>query len=264
MGIPALAERARTLAARSDAATLVATTPQSRLVPILHRVYQDGSLLLLLPEKPRSPTLAEMAPGGEVSTMVEVTDTAPVALREPVRGLLWITGWLRMLTRDQARNAALKWAEHCLDPRLLDVGHTASLLWLRPAFAVFSDLEGSGWLTPADLAEAGPDPFCHLERSWLQHLDQAHPDVLRTLASRLVGPSQLGEAQVRPLGVDRLGLRLRIEVCNHAHDVRLAFHQPATTPVQLAIELQRLVSYSAVTQKPARSCGCHRLNQARG
>lgn len=181
--------------------------------------------------------------------MVEVTDTAPVALREPVRGLLWITGWIRMLTPNQAQNAVMRWAEHRPDPHLLDVGHTASLLWLRPAFAVFSDLEGSGWLTPADLAEAEPDPFCHFECSWLQHLDQAHPDVLRTLASRILAPSHLGKAQVRPLGVDRLGLRLRIEVCHHAHDVRLAFHQPATTPVQLAIELQRLVGYSAVTQK---------------
>ncbi|MGH3940430.1 MAG: hypothetical protein ACRDTG_17695 [Pseudonocardiaceae bacterium] len=90
--------------------------------------------------------------------------------------------------------SALKWAEHCPDPRLLDVGHTASLLWLRPAFAVFSDLEGSGWLTPADLAGAEPDPFCHLERSWLQHLDQTHPDVLRTLASRIFAPLRLGES----------------------------------------------------------------------
>ncbi|MGQ0779184.1 MAG: DUF2470 domain-containing protein [Pseudonocardiales bacterium] len=245
LAIPALAERARTLAARGGAAALVANTPRGRLVPTMHRVYEDGSLLLLLPEESGSPALAELAPGGEVSTMVEVTDTAPVALRQPVRGLLWITGWLRKLAWKQARNAATKWAEHRPDPRLLDVGHTASLLWLRPAFAVFSDLEGSGWLTPADLAEAEPDPFCHLERSWLQHLDQAHPDVLRALASRILAPSHLGKAQVRPLGFDRLGLRLRIEVCHHAHDVRLAFHQQATTPAQLAIELQRLVSCSA-------------------
>jgi len=98
--------------------------------------------------------------------------------------------------------------------------------------------------------------FCHLERSWLPHLDQAHPDVLRTLASRILAPLQLGDAQVRPLSVDRLGLRLRIEVRNHAHDVRLAFHQQATTPAQLAIELQRLVSADHVplnrSERPGR------------
>ncbi|MGH3915234.1 MAG: DUF2470 domain-containing protein [Pseudonocardiaceae bacterium] len=241
LAMPALAERARTLTARGSAAILMAT-PRGRLVPILHHVYEDGSLLLLLPEEPSSPALAELAPGGEVSAMVEIIDTAPVALRAPVRGLLWSTGWLRALAQDRARHAAARWAERRPDPRLLDVGHTASLLWLRPAFGVFSDLEGSGWLTTADLATAKPDPLCHIEHSWLQHLDQDHPNILRTLASRILMPLQLANSQVRPLGIDQFGLRLRIEGNNHAHNVRLAFHQLATTPIQLAIELQRLVS----------------------
>ncbi len=40
--------------------------------------------------------------------MIELTDTAPVALRRPIRGLLWITGWLRALDPEPARRVALE------------------------------------------------------------------------------------------------------------------------------------------------------------
>jgi hypothetical protein len=62
--------------------------------------------------------------------MLELSDVALVTMREPVRGLLWITGWLRALSRNQARRASARWAEQRPDSRLLDVGHTANLLWL--------------------------------------------------------------------------------------------------------------------------------------
>lgn len=247
--VPALAERARTLATRGRTATVMAAGITGRVMPALHQVQRDDSALLLLARDHDLPTLVDLAPGGEVSAMVELTDIAPVALREPVRGLLWITGWLRVLAPDQGRKLATCWAECRPDPRLLDVGHTASLLWLDPVFVVFSDAEGSGWLTPAALASAEPDPLCRLECAWLRHLEQYHPEVLRRAARYLGAGQQQWDAQVRPLGIDRLGLRLRIEGRNQARDVRLAFPQPATTPVQLARELYGLLGCPALAQK---------------
>src|SRR5215469_9124042 len=91
--IPALAERARTLAARSHTATVMAAGITGRPMPMLHHVEDDSSVLLLLAEDHDLPALVDFAPDGEVSAMVELTDIAPVALREPVRGMLWITGW---------------------------------------------------------------------------------------------------------------------------------------------------------------------------
>ncbi|MGB8961535.1 MAG: DUF2470 domain-containing protein [Pseudonocardiaceae bacterium] len=204
-------------------------------------MQHDGTTVVMLPSDHPLATQAELRPGGGLSAMIELTDTAPVALRRPIRGLLWITGWLRALRPEPARRVALELVSQRCDERLLDVGHGAQLVWLQPVFAVLADAEGIAWLTPADLAAAEPDPFCHLERDWLRHLDQGRPELLHALGRHIPATPYEGHARVRPLSVDRLGLRLRIENGEQTHDFRLAFHRPATTPAQLAIELHRLV-----------------------
>ena len=107
--------------------------------------------------------------------------------------------------------------------RLLELGHGATLVRLDPGSAVLSDAEGSAALAPVDLAAARPDPFCRVEEHWLAHLEEAHPEVFVALARHL--PAALRDcrsARVRPLGVDRCGLRLRVETPQRDHDVRLA------------------------------------------
>lgn len=244
--MPPPAERARTLTTRGETAAVLAAGTSDRSEPTVHHVYQDGSTVVLLPDNHPLLAMLELAPRGEVSAMIELTDTAPVALRRPVRGLLWITGWLRALDPQQARQAAVEVVAHRYDERLLDLGYGSRLLCLHPVFAVLSDAEGTAWLTPADLAAAEPDPLRHLEQDWLRHLDQTHPDMLHALAKHVFAVPHGGQAHVRPLGVDRLGLRLRIEDGEGTHDVRLAFQRPATTPVQLATELHRLAGCPAV------------------
>jgi hypothetical protein len=57
-------------------------------------------------------------------------------------------------------------------------------------------------------------------------------------------PPELGRcrgARIRPLGVDRYGLRLRVETPQRDHDVRLAFPNGASTPEELREQLNRLV-----------------------
>ena len=245
--VPPPAERARTLTARGGTAAILAAATSDRSEPMLHHVYQDGSAVLQLPDNHSLLTMLELAPQGELSVMIELTDTAPVALRRPVRGLLWITGWLRALEPQQARQAAVEMLAQRCDERLLDLGYGSRLLYLRPVFTVLSDAEGTAWLTPADLAATEPDPLHHLEQEWLRHLDQAHPAVLYALARNVFAVPRGGQARVRPLGVDRLGLRLRIEDGEETHDLRLAFRRPATTPVQLATELHLLAGCPAST-----------------
>jgi hypothetical protein len=245
--VPPPAERARTLTTRDATAAVLAAGTSDRSEPALHHVYQDGSAVVLLPDNHPLLAMLELKPRGDVSAMIELTDTAPVALRRPVRGLLWITGWLRALDPQQARQAAVEVVAHRCDERLLDLGYGSRLLCLHPVFAVLSDTEGTAWLTPADLAAAEPDPLRHLEQDWLRHLDQTHPDVLHALAKPVFAVPYGGKAHVRPLGVDRLGLRLRIEDGEETHDVRLAFQRPATTPVQLATELHRLTGCPTLT-----------------
>jgi hypothetical protein len=239
---PTDAERARSVAVRGGHAALVGTGAPEPVVPLVHHLHADGSAVLLLADD--SPVLARIreAEDGELPVMLEVTDRAPVDLREPVRALLWITGRLHEPDAGSARRAALQVADMVPHPGLLDLGHGATLVRLSPGSAVLADAEGSAVLAPVDLAAARPDPFCRLEDHWLSHLEEAHPDVFDALARHLPPPLRATRgARVRPLGVDRCGLRLRVETPQGDHDVRLAWQHDVTTVEELRTQLGLLV-----------------------
>ncbi|MHA6791983.1 DUF2470 domain-containing protein [Pseudonocardia bannensis] len=239
---PTDAERARSVATRGGTAALVGTGSPRPVVPLVHHLLADGSAVLLLDDD--APVLEQLrtSESGELPVMLELTDHAPVDLREPVRGLLWITGWLRVPDAGSARRTALQVADVRPHPRLLDLGHGATLARLDPGSAVLADAEGTASLAPIDLAAARPDPFCRMEHRWLSHLEEAHPDVFTALARHL--PPTLRAtpgARVRPLGIDRFGLRLRVETPTGDHDVRLAWPSEATTVPELRTQLGLLV-----------------------
>jgi hypothetical protein len=237
--VPPPAERAKTLAARPGIATLTCRDSTDRIAPPLHHVHPDGSVTMLLPREHPVVATTSQAPRPGSGAMLEIRDYAPVPLREPVRGLLWITGWVTVLTGEQAHRSALDVAQQQPDPRLLDAGHSASVLRLTPASIVISDGEGTESLAPAEFSSAAPDPFHSNERDWLQHLQHAHPNFIGMLGRHL--PNRLRIGIVRPLGLDRLGLRLRVEAKEDDHDVRLAYARPVTTPTELSVELRRLI-----------------------
>jgi Domain of unknown function (DUF2470) len=227
-------ERARTIAALGPA-TLLLSNGADKTTPLLHHVHADGTVTALLADEHELVAAAEGAP----AAMAEIVDLAPVPLREPVRGLLWITGWLRAVPAAQARDIALRVAESRADPRLLDLGHGATMLRLEPASVVLADAEGTNPVGLEDFAAAAPDPFCAQEAGWLRHLELSHTDVVGLLARHL--PESLRGGHIRPLGLDRYGLRLRVEALDADHDVRLAFSRPIGTSTELAAELRRLV-----------------------
>jgi Protein of unknown function (DUF2470) len=256
--VPTHAERGRAIALRGGQAALVGTavssdaSPPSR--PLVHHVWADGSAALLLPDA--DPLLRHVGDDG-CAVMLEIADPAPVALREPVRALLWITGVLAHPA--DARRLAAAVADVRPDPALLDLGHGATLVRLQPGSVVVSDGDGTAALRPAVLAAARPDPFCLTESRWLAHLEEVHPEVLGALARWL--PPALRDGRVRPLGADRFGLRLRVENGRdddvHTgdrgdsggggedrgggdHDVRLAWEREARTPGDLRAGLAAL------------------------
>jgi hypothetical protein len=248
---PTAAERARTIAARGGRAAVLpgadeASVSASRTVPLLHHVHANGVATLLFRDNDPLVALAVQAPRGELTGMLELADTAPVPLREPVRGLLWITGWLRVLEGEQARSAVLEVSEAKPDPRLLDAGHGATVLRLTPASMVVADAEGTSSVRPSEFGEAEPDPFCLQEDQWLRHLELSHRDVVELLSRHL--PENLRGGHVRPLGLDRLGLRLRVEAVEGDHDVRIAFAHPVTTAKELSGELRRLMGCPFLTE----------------
>ncbi|GHH48945.1 DUF2470 domain-containing protein [Lentzea cavernae] len=243
---PHAAERARTIAARHGSAALL---PQSgsRTSPLLHHVHPCGTTILLLADE--HPLVGQLwqAPRTEVTAMLEIADQAPVALREPVRGLLWLTGWVSALDGEEAREEVLAVADVRPDHRLLDAGHGATVLRLTPASMVIADAEGTSSIRPEQFASAAPDPFHGNEDHWLRHLEAAHRDVVGQLARHL--PEELQSGHVRPLGLDRFGLRLRVEAECDDHDVRIAFSKPVSTPQELAAELRRLMGCPFLSQR---------------
>uniref|UniRef100_UPI002454139B DUF2470 domain-containing protein n=1 Tax=Nocardia cyriacigeorgica TaxID=135487 RepID=UPI002454139B len=157
--------------------------------------------------------------------VLELTDHAPLPLREPVRALVWLRGWVRAVPTQAQRALATEVAKENPDPGLLDVGHTATLLRLVINSAVVADSTGAESVCVEELRLARPDPFCSMESAWLQHMDADHADVVAQLARHL--PPRLQRGNVHPLAIDRYGLTLRVEGEDGDHDVRLPFASPA-------------------------------------
>lgn len=238
---PTPVERARSVLDRGGPATiaLTAVNADAMLLPdaVCH-AHADGQVSVLIDgDHPLVAVAGDSADGLEA--LAELADIAPVDLREPVRGLLWITGRLTVATSAEARIRALRVAEADPDERLLDVGHGMAMLLLRPTVVALVDGDGTHALDPGEFAAASPDPFSRWESAWLRHLDYEHPGVLHVLSRHL--PQRLRRGRLRPLGLDRYGLRLRVETDADDHDVRLAFDRPAQTQRDVSVGIRKLV-----------------------
>ncbi|MGW4893570.1 DUF2470 domain-containing protein [Kitasatospora sp. NPDC004240] len=152
-------------------------------------------------------TIAAARESEGLAVVLDLTDVAPVAVRDRVRGRLTLAGRLR--------------PAHLTDDGL------GVHLFLDVAHAVLSTPYGTTAMTGADLALAAPDPLARYEAPLLTHLADDHPDALATL-TRLIDPNLLAERpEVRPLALDRYGLVLRLDHPHGHRDVRLVFPEPA-------------------------------------
>ncbi|GAA4919041.1 uncharacterized protein DUF2470 [Actinomycetospora succinea] len=245
--VPPPAERARTLAGRARHAAVIGEALGEegdeglRNTPTLHHVPSTGAATLQFPED--HPLVLRARERGEalLPVMLELADVAPVTVRRPVRGLLWVSGRLRVLPMRVARRAALRIAAELPDERLLDVGHGETLLRLEPAMVVLSDAEGTEALAPTAMAAAPPDPVAATGDPWLAHLAAAHAGTLSALVPRLPRHLRRPGHRISPLGVDRFGLRLRVETEGDDHDVRLPFAAPLSCPGQLGEAVRTLI-----------------------
>lgn len=230
---PTTAERIRSACARAGGAMLAVEGGENHepTESPVHHLLDDGSFALTVPVD--SMVAAQVASSAEagMQAMLEMTDYAPLPLREPVRSLVWITGRLRHVPAGEVPALLDLIASEDPNPSLLQVntdpadGETGyALLRLEIESVVVADSTGAESVKVSTLLGARPDPFCAMESCWLQHLESAHRDVVERLASRL--PMTLRRGRVRPLGLDRYGVRLRVETDDGDHDVRLPFAKP--------------------------------------
>src|SRR6185312_1969544 len=226
---PTTAERIRSACVRAGGALLAIEHDDPVPTPV-HHLMDNGSFALALPiDRERERPVA----GSQA--LLELTDYAPLPLREPVRSLVWVRGCLQEVPAAEILTTLDAVAAECPNPALLGVDtpkcapsgageQRYTLLRLEIASVVVTDATGAEPVTVDDLLAARPDPFCALESSLLWQLDTAHSDVVARLVSRL--PAPLRRGQVRPLGLDRYGVRFRVEGNDRDHDVRLPFHKP--------------------------------------
>jgi hypothetical protein len=143
---------------------------------------------------------AILAAGAEgIAAVLELTDYAPLPLREPVRSLVWIRGQVHSVPPGALRELLDLIATARPDPALLEVGAGQTLLLLGADSVVVADSTGAEPVRLTELLAAAPDPFRHMESAWLRHLDSDHPEVMA---------------------------RLRVGGADGDHDVRLPFPAP--------------------------------------
>jgi hypothetical protein len=259
---PTTAERIRSTCVRARGSLLAVESAEPFTTP-LHHLLADGSFAVGVPA---GGVVAEQLCGCGASgaqTVLELADYAPLPLREPVRSLVWIRGRLHRVPPSEVRDMLdLIAAEHP-HPALLQVQTPASaskplaegdtqylLARLEIESVVVTDATGAEAVDSAALLAARPDPFCAFESCWIRHLDTAHSDVVARLASRL--PARLRRGDVRPLGIDRYGMRLRVESAEGDRDVRLPFRTPVDDVIGLGKAVRILLGCPFVNGLRAR------------
>jgi hypothetical protein len=227
---PTTAERVRSACARARGAVLAVDGAHPASTPV-HHLLDDGSFAVTLPIAAAAAALVVNSGTAGAQAVVELTDYAPLPLRKPVRSLVWISGRLHRVPRADAGAILDLIAAREPNPELLQVDRDGTnqpaelmLARLEIASVVVADSTGAESVGVSALLAAQPDPFCALESCWLQHIGADHRDVIDRLADKL--PAPLRRGQVRPLGIDRYGVCLRVENDEGDHDVRLPFSRP--------------------------------------
>ncbi|OCB10438.1 DUF2470 domain-containing protein [Mycolicibacterium porcinum] len=231
---PTTAERIRSACARGGGAMLAVEGIEPVASPV-HHLLDDGSFAITVPETSPLSAMAMSAGSAGVQAVLEMTDYAPLPLREPVRSLVWIRGRLQHVPSAEVSDLLDLVAAENPNPALLQVNSKSrpdagddddnyTLMRLEIESVVVADSTGAESVGLGALLQARPDPFCAMESGWLQHMESSHRDVVERLATRL--PMTLRQGRVRPLGLDRYGVQLRVENEHGDHDVRLPFPKP--------------------------------------
>jgi hypothetical protein len=212
------AERMRSLLLAAGSLTL--HTPGHRADLVGRHTVAAGRVTVELPIV--SCMGRQVVNDGEVLAMIEVTDLAPVPVRDRVRARATLTGRLTPTdggTRDGEVRAVLALA-------------TAELV--TPG--------GAEPVEPGAFAAARSDPLAAAEAGLLGHLNDCHRDAIEQL-SRLIPPHQMHDVRgVHPLRLDRHGIVLRLEYATQDRDVRLNFPVSLDGPNQVGIQIDALLA----------------------
>ena len=232
---PPAAERARTVAAR----------PASSLYGVGLGICQlwgatttnTGDVLLVVPADGAVMSALGTSPTGDIPARLTVIDRTPFPLRHPVRGLLQMSGWVVPVAEDDVQRLVLDFADTSADECLFDVGLSATLLCLDLAEVVLEEAGTCADVDPDDFRAARPDLISRAENELMA--DWSEP------LSRLCRRVQWWAGRqddARLLGLDRFGVRFRVEGRSSCYDLRVPFAQPLDGPAGLAAAVDHLLT----------------------
>jgi hypothetical protein len=170
---PARAEVARTLAADHLPACAHIAGRQGPF-PVGHVTDAPGRVLFL---SPRDGALARALhtakDADETPLVLDIADVPPI-VGAPSRGRVWTAGWATLLMGDEARRAALDYADTDADGDLLDVGDT-QVLHRMPVAEIRYEHDGAVFdIDPGEYAQASPDPLRAMEFDLIADLTGRH------------------------------------------------------------------------------------------
>jgi hypothetical protein len=232
---PPAAERARTIAARPAASLYGAGLGICQLWGAT--TTATGDVLLVVPTDGLVMTALGNSPLGDVPARLTVTDRTPLPLRHPVRGLLQLSGWVTPVDPWDVTRLVLEFAEAYPCDSLFDVGLSATLVRLAPAEVVLEETGGSTDVDVDDFVAARPDPVSVAENDLMAEQCQS--------LSRLTARVQRWAGRhddVRLLGLDRFGIRYRVQSRHGCYDLRVPFAEPLDRPAGFGAAVATLLS----------------------
>lgn len=226
---PTHAEVARTLAAgHLPAVAYIAC--HAGPVPVRHVTDQLGRVLLLAPADGVFTTAIRPQDGTDDTAMVlDIADVPPMA-GSPALGRVWVSGWAVRLDGDEARAAALDYADVDASGDLLDVGAGQVLHRMDVAEVRYERHETLFDVDPDEYAEASPDPLRRIEFDLIADLADHHVEEMSDYVRRQLGPAAEPGDDPRVVRLDRYGFLVRMG----DRLARLAFPRPVTDRHDLA------------------------------
>jgi hypothetical protein len=232
---PPAAERARTIAARPAASLFGAGLGICQLWGAT--TTAAGDVLLVVPSDGLVMTALGNSPLGDVPARLTVTDRTPVPVPHPVRGLVQLSGWIQSIAEYDVTRLVLEFADVQPCDSLFDVGLSATLLRLDLAEVQLEEAGGTTDIDPDDFVAARPDAISGAEKELMAQQCEA----LMRLAGRV--QRRVGRHDdVRLLGLDRFGVRYRVQSRHGCYDLRVPFAEPLDGAADFGTAVGRLLT----------------------
>jgi hypothetical protein len=232
---PAAAERARTVAGRPSASLFAAGLGICQLWGAT--TTASGDVLLVVPRDGAVTTALRNSPVGDVPARLTVTDRTPFPLRQPVRGLVQLSGWVTPTPADDVPRLLLDFADAHPCDGLFDVGLSATLVRLDLAEVLLEEAGVSTDVDVDDFVAARPDAISRAEK---ELMEQERP-LLSRLSSRVQRWAGRQD-DVRLLGLDRFAVRFRVQSRRDCYDLRVPFAAPLDGTESFGRALHALVT----------------------